>query len=234
MRSLMTWNTHLTLYRYLAALGGSSLYPRPPFSGEARGLAGAIDSWLDFSNSSIAAALAQWQAAGSEKVRLDECHARISNHCRAVDCWQNSSNGDNKACVWSNASLPHSITSVAAPEGTPAQLFFFKGMPAATCLTASPCAAQHANKALPPAILILRYWAQEADAARQRLIQAASALEAHLAGRTYVAGHSLSLADLVLAADLKPAFEQVSTCQRNFLQFLKIAFLAGVDGMHSH
>jgi glutathione S-transferase len=30
-----------------------------------------------------------------------------------------------------------------------------------------------------------------------------------MAGRTYVAGQKLSLADLVLAADLKPAFEQV-------------------------
>ena len=30
-----------------------------------------------------------------------------------------------------------------------------------------------------------------------------------MAGRTYVAGQQLSLADLVLAADLKPAFEQV-------------------------
>ena len=30
-----------------------------------------------------------------------------------------------------------------------------------------------------------------------------------MAGRTYVAGQTLSLADLVLAADLKAAFEQV-------------------------
>lgn len=55
-------------HRYLAALGGSSLYPRPPFSGEARGLAGDIDSWLEFSNSTVAAALAQWSAAATEKV----------------------------------------------------------------------------------------------------------------------------------------------------------------------
>jgi glutathione S-transferase len=52
---------------------------------------------------------------------------------------------------------------------------------------------------------------QEAGAARQQLIQAATALEAHMVGRTYIAGQQLSLADLVLAADLKPAFEQVWT-----------------------
>ena len=50
---------------------------------------------------------------------------------------------------------------------------------------------------------------QEAGAASQQLMQAATALEAHMAGRTYVAGQQLSLADLVLAAELKPAFEQV-------------------------
>jgi hypothetical protein len=34
---------------------------------EARNLAGAIDSWLEFSNSSVARALAAWNEAGSEK-----------------------------------------------------------------------------------------------------------------------------------------------------------------------
>lgn len=34
-------------------------------------------------------------------------------------------------------------------------------------------------------------------------------LEAHLASRTFVAGNALSLADLVVAADLRPAFQQV-------------------------
>ena len=59
--------------RYLASLGGSSLYPRPPFSVAALSLAGAIDSWLDFSNSSVARALAQWHDAGSEKASLFCC-----------------------------------------------------------------------------------------------------------------------------------------------------------------
>ena len=56
--------------RFLASLGGSSLYPRSPFSMAALSLAGAIDSWLDFSNSSVARALAQWHDAGSEKASL--------------------------------------------------------------------------------------------------------------------------------------------------------------------
>lgn len=60
--------------RFLASLGGSSLYPRPPFSVAALSLAGAIDSWLDFSNSSIARALAQWHDAGSEKASLSLLH----------------------------------------------------------------------------------------------------------------------------------------------------------------
>lgn len=60
--------------RFLASLGGSSLYPRPPFSVAALSLAGAIDSWLDFSNSSVSKALAQWHDAGSEKASLFLLH----------------------------------------------------------------------------------------------------------------------------------------------------------------
>lgn len=44
---------------------------------------------------------------------------------------------------------------------------------------------------------------------QQQLVATLAGLEAHLSARTYVVAHSLSLADLVLAADLKPAFEQV-------------------------
>ena len=52
------------------------------------------------------------------------------------------------------------------------------------------------------------WWSQEAQAAVQLLQEALTPLEAHLGPRTFVAGHALSLADLVLAADLRPAFQQ--------------------------
>ncbi len=57
-------------------------------------------------------------------------------------------------------------------------------------------------------------WAQEAQAAVQQLQEALAPLEAHLAPRTFVAGQALSLADLVLAADLRPAFQQASPAPR--------------------
>ena len=74
--------------RFLSSLGGSSLYPRPPFSAEARTLAGAIDSWLDFSSSSVARALAQWQDAGSEKASSSVhvlTHA-LTEQMRSMEC----------------------------------------------------------------------------------------------------------------------------------------------------
>ncbi len=58
---------------------------------------------------------------------------------------------------------------------------------------------------------------QEAEAAAQQVAEGLAGLEAHLASRTYVAGDALSLADLVVAADLKPAFEQVSCWRRSLL-----------------
>ena len=42
-----------------------------------------------------------------------------------------------------------------------------------------------------------------------QLAKGLTALEGHLAGTTYLAGHSLSLADVILCCDLKPAFEKV-------------------------
>ena len=69
---------------------------------------------------------------------------------------------------------------------------------------------------------------QEAGAARQQLIQAATALEAHMAGRTYIAGQQLSLADLVLAAELKPAFEQVRIMLPAAIMMTVSSSLAGV------
>jgi len=69
--------------RYIAALGGSSLYPRPPFSAAARQQAGAIDGWLDFSSSTVARAVQQWEAAGSEKV-LDAYSMLASCLCQPM------------------------------------------------------------------------------------------------------------------------------------------------------
>ena len=54
--------------RYLAAHGSSRLYPRPPFAEEALQIAATIDSWLDFSASTVTTAVRRWQEAASAKV----------------------------------------------------------------------------------------------------------------------------------------------------------------------
>lgn len=51
--------------------------------------------------------------------------------------------------------------------------------------------------------------AKDADATLQQLQSAIAVLDVHLADRTFVAGNSLSLADIVLAVDLLPAFAKI-------------------------
>ena len=50
---------------------------------------------------------------------------------------------------------------------------------------------------------------QEAEREVQLLLKGLGALDAHLQSRTYLAGHALSLADVILCCDLKPALEKV-------------------------
>lgn len=54
--------------RYLASQGSRQLYPRPPFKGEALLTAAQIDSWVDYSGSTLAKAVQRWESSGSAKV----------------------------------------------------------------------------------------------------------------------------------------------------------------------
>lgn len=77
--------------RYLAAHGGNHLYPRPPFAVEGLQNAAAIDSWLDFSSSSIVESTLAWKAAGAAKVRpwgdnAENASSLIVINVRVRDC----------------------------------------------------------------------------------------------------------------------------------------------------
>lgn len=50
---------------------------------------------------------------------------------------------------------------------------------------------------------------QEAEAGTKKLISSLSSLETQLRSRTFVAGHAISLADIMLCCDLQAAFEKV-------------------------
>lgn len=54
--------------RHIAQQGSSRLYPRPPFKGDALQTAADIDSWVDFSGTTLAKAVREWESSGSAKV----------------------------------------------------------------------------------------------------------------------------------------------------------------------
>jgi glutathione S-transferase len=56
---------------------------------------------------------------------------------------------------------------------------------------------------------------QEAEKETQLLLKGLASLDAHLQSRIYLAGHALSLADVILCCDLRPAFEKVCPLARS-------------------
>lgn len=67
--------------KYLAGQGSRQLYPLPPFKGDALQTAAQIDSWVDFSGTTLVKALQRWESAASAKV-----HHAIQASSHTVQC----------------------------------------------------------------------------------------------------------------------------------------------------